>query len=61
MRWISSLLLAFLLTSCTSLGFAERVASAWVLDKIPERQLNDSLTGDEQLEEGEELSEEPAL
>lgn len=57
MKKLLSVVLVMLLTGCTSLGFAERVAAAWVLDKVPERQMNDSLTGDEQLEEEEELFE----
>lgn len=59
MKKMLGAVLVVLLTGCTSLSFAERVAAAWVLDKVPvpERQMNDSLTGDEQLEEEEELFE----
>lgn len=59
MKKMLGAVLVMLLTGCTSLSFAERVAAAWVLDKVPvpERQMNDSLTVDEQLEEEEELFE----
>lgn len=59
MKKMLGAVLVMLLTGCTSLSFAERVAAAWVLDKVPvpERQMNDSLTGDEQPEEEEELFE----
>jgi len=63
MKKMLGAVLVMLLTGCTSLSFAERVAAAWVLDKVPvpERQINDSLTGDEQVDEGEELSDTPTL
>lgn len=61
MSRIFLLVLVMMLTSCTGLSLLDRTAAAWVLDKLPEPQLNDSLTGDEQLEEEEELSARPTL
>jgi len=57
----AALLLVMLLTSCTSLSYLERVVLIHAVNAIPERQVNNSLTEDEQLEEGGELLPQPLL
>lgn len=59
MKKLFTMLLAIMLTSCTGLSMFQTAAVNLALDRvyIPERQVNESLTGDEQLEEEEELFE----
>lgn len=59
MKKLLSIVLVMLLTGCTSLSMFQVAAVNMALDRvhIPEQQMNDSLTGDEQLEEEEELFE----
>lgn len=59
MKKLLSVVLVMLLTGCTSLSMFQAAAVNMAIERvhIPERQMNGSLTGDEQLEEEEELFE----
>lgn len=63
MKKLLSVVLVTLLTGCTSLSMFQAAAVNMVIERvhIPERQMNGSLTEDEQVDEGEELSDTPTL